>query len=103
MILTLRNLSSTRSLSGQIISKLDKIKYIAAYVSAPDSKITHYAEVEEIAPYGEDGKYQLIFTEPAKQLEHPVKLGELLLMTMTKNVTNSKINNSIIPRESRTT
>ena len=39
----------------------DKIKYIAAYRSQPESKVTHYAPVASIEPYGEEGKYKLIF------------------------------------------
>jgi hypothetical protein len=47
---------------------LPKIKYIAAYRSQPVSAITHYAPVSSIEPYGEEGKYKLIFTEPAKPI-----------------------------------
>jgi hypothetical protein len=45
---------------------LKKIKFIAAYQSAPVSAITHYAPVDRIEPYGESGKYKLVFSEPAK-------------------------------------
>lgn len=48
--------------------KLDKIKYIAAYQTNPVSAITHYAPVDRIEPYGEGGKYKLIFSEPAKEI-----------------------------------
>jgi hypothetical protein len=47
---------------------LDKIKYIAAYRSQPNSKVTHYAPVASIERYGEEGKYKLIFAEPAKPI-----------------------------------
>jgi hypothetical protein len=47
---------------------LQKIKYIAAYQTAPVSAITHYAPVERIEPYGEEGKYKLIFSEKAKSI-----------------------------------
>jgi len=49
---------------------LDKIKYIAVYQTAPTSAITHYAPVKQIEPYGEGGKYKVIFSEPAKQIRH---------------------------------
>ncbi len=47
---------------------LDKIKYIAAYQSQPVSAITHYAPVDRIEPYGESGKYKIIFSEAAKPI-----------------------------------
>lgn len=55
---------------------LEKIKYIAAYQSAPISAITHYAQVQRIEPYGDDGKYRLIFTEPAKLLPQPIPFAD---------------------------
>lgn len=45
--------------------KRQQIRYIAAYQSKPVSAITHYAPVATIEPYGEEGKYQLIFSGPA--------------------------------------
>src|SRR5216683_761488 len=54
---------------------LEKIKYIAAYRSQPESKVTHYAPVASIEPYGEEGKYKLIFTEPAKPIG-PIPFGD---------------------------
>ncbi len=45
---------------------LPKIKFVAAYRTQPESKVTHYAPVARIEPYGEQGKYKLIFAEPAK-------------------------------------
>lgn len=54
---------------------LDKIKYIAAYQTQPVSAITHYAPVERIEPYGEEGKYKLIFSEKAKPIG-PIPFGD---------------------------
>ena len=55
---------------------LEKIKYIAAYQTAPISAVTHIASVERIEPYGEEGKYKLIFSEPAKELENPIPVAD---------------------------
>lgn len=44
---------------------LKRIKYIAAYQSAPISAITHVAPVSHIEPYGDEGKYRLVFSAPA--------------------------------------
>ena len=54
---------------------LDKIKYIAAYQTQPVSAITHYAPVDRIEPYGESGKYKIIFSEKAPALG-PIPYGD---------------------------
>jgi len=54
---------------------LDKIKYIAAYQSQPVSAITHYAPVNRIEPYGESGKYKLVFSMKAKEMT-PIPFGD---------------------------
>jgi hypothetical protein len=47
---------------------LDKLKYIAAYQTQPVSAITHYAPIDRIEPYGEGGKYKLIFSTKAQPI-----------------------------------
>ena len=47
----------------------DKIKYIAAYQIAPISAVTHVAEVQEIKPYEDSGKYILFFKGEAKEIK----------------------------------
>jgi hypothetical protein len=54
---------------------LEKIKYIAGYQTAPISAITHYAPVERIEPYGDNNKYKVIFSQPAKALDKPIPYG----------------------------
>jgi len=61
--------------------KLNKIKYIAAYQTQPISAVTHYAPVDRIEPYGESGKYRVIFSEPAKEIG-PIPYGDLPLGAM---------------------
>ena len=60
---------------------LDKIKYIAAYQTNPVSAITHYAPVSQIEPYGESGKYKLVFSEKAKPIG-PITFGDAPTGTM---------------------
>ena len=55
---------------------LPKIRYIAAYQTAPVSAITHHARVERIEPYGDEGKYRLVFAEPAKSLPRPIPFAD---------------------------
>jgi hypothetical protein len=60
---------------------LPKIKYIAAYQSQPISAVTHVAPVASIEPYGDSGKYKLIFSEPAKTIG-PIPFGSAPSGTM---------------------
>jgi hypothetical protein len=60
---------------------LDKIKYIAAYQSQPVSAITHYAPVNRIEPYGEDGKYKVVFSMKARAIT-PIPFGDAPQGTM---------------------
>jgi hypothetical protein len=55
---------------------LPKIRYIAAYQSSPVSAVTHYAPVKLIEPYGDEGKYRLVFVEPAKAIPTPIPLSD---------------------------
>lgn len=51
-----------------------RIKYIAAYRVAPVSAVTHMAEVEDIKPYLDTGKYVVVFKDGAKEIRHvPVR------------------------------
>ena len=49
-------------ISGGMIGN---IRYIAGYQTAPVGAITHFAEVSRIEPYGDDGKFKVIFTGAA--------------------------------------
>jgi hypothetical protein len=54
---------------------LGKIKFIAGYQVAPIQAITHYAPVDHIEPYGDGGKYKLVFSEKAKPIG-PIPLAD---------------------------
>lgn len=54
---------------------LSRIKYIAAYQTAPISAITHLAPVERIERIEGSGKYRLLFAEPAKEIG-PIPFGD---------------------------
>ena len=55
--------------------KLNEIKYIAAYQTAPVSAITHYAEVDTIEAWGDGRKYKLYFKGEATAIP-PILFGD---------------------------
>ena len=57
--------------------RIDYIKYIAAYITSPIKKITHYAEVDKIepSPYNEKKKIIYFKNSPIK-LKNPITLGQ---------------------------
>ena len=46
----------------------DRIKYIAAYQVAPISGVTHIAEVQDIKPYEDSGKYIVYFKDSPEEI-----------------------------------
>jgi hypothetical protein len=50
-------------------SAIPRIRFIAGYQVAPESAITHIAEVSKIEPWKDTQKYALYFKEPAKKIE----------------------------------
>jgi hypothetical protein len=60
---------------------LGKIKFIAAYQTAPVSAITHYAPVDRIEAYGDSGKYRVVFSGKAKAIG-PISLADAPQGTM---------------------
>jgi hypothetical protein len=52
-----------------------QIRYIAAYQIRPISAITHIAPVKSIEPYGDEGKYIVYFSEPAREIG-PIPMGK---------------------------
>lgn len=58
------------------------LKWIAAYQSAPVSAITHIAEIERLEPYGDGGKFKLVFKDAAKKLKRPIPFADALSGSM---------------------
>ncbi len=56
-------------------SMAKQLKYIAAYLTAPKSAITHYAPIRSIEPWQNTGKMVINFAEPAKEIA-PLKLNK---------------------------
>jgi hypothetical protein len=56
-----------------------QLKYIAAYVTAPVSAITHYAPIRSIEPWQNTGKVVINFAEPAREITplRPTKNGRV--------------------------
>ncbi len=57
---------------------LPRIKYIAAYRTRPESKITHFAEVASIEPWEDTDKFVVNFSGAAIPLENPIRGGKRL-------------------------
>jgi hypothetical protein len=58
-----------------------KLRFIAAYQTSPVSAITHYASIKLIEPFGNEGKYKIIFSEKATEIER-IPLGNAPKGTM---------------------
>ena len=57
--------------------RIPHIKYIALYVGAPVSKITHYAPVSTFVFDEENQKYVVKLASPPVELENPIPLGSI--------------------------
>jgi hypothetical protein len=55
---------------------LPRIKWIAGYQTLPVAAVTHLAEVERIEPYGDTGKFRLVFKAPAQPLPKPIAFAD---------------------------
>ncbi len=53
-----------------------RLRWIAAYQSAPVSAITHVAEIDRIEPYGDGGKFAVVFKRAAQKLARPIPFGD---------------------------
>jgi hypothetical protein len=51
------------------------LKWIAAYQVSPIMAVTHIAEIDRIEPFGDEGKFKLVFKGPAQKLDKPIPYG----------------------------
>jgi hypothetical protein len=52
------------------------LRWIAAYKVAPVAAITHVAEIDHIEPYGDAGKFKVVFKGPPNALETFIPYGD---------------------------
>src|SRR5215831_4407680 len=70
----------------------DRLKYIAAYRVTPISAVTHVAEIQEIKPYRDTGKYLVVFKGPAREIG-PIPAGAMRGMQSPIYVQSERLNN----------
>jgi hypothetical protein len=54
----------------------EHLKWIAAYQVAPVSAVTHIAPIERLEPFGDEGKFKVVFAGPAQPLPKPIPFGD---------------------------
>lgn len=52
------------------------LRWIAIYQVLPIAAITHIAEIDHFEPYGDSGKWKVVFKGPAAELEKPIPYGD---------------------------
>lgn len=54
---------------------MKNLRWIAAYQVTPIAAVTHIAEIERFEPYGDEGKYKVVFKGKAVPLAKPIPFG----------------------------
>lgn len=54
----------------------NNLRWIAAYQVSPIAAVTHIAEIDRIEPFGDEGKFKILFKGPAMKLEQPIPYGK---------------------------
>jgi hypothetical protein len=52
------------------------LKWVAVYQVLPVAAITHIAEIDRLEPYGDAGKFKIVFKGPPVVLKRPVPYGD---------------------------
>lgn len=50
----------------------DHLKWIAAYQVTPICAVTYIAPIDHLEPYGDEGKFKVVFSSPAQALAKPI-------------------------------
>jgi hypothetical protein len=58
------------------------LKWIAAYQVLPVGAVTHIAEIDRFEPYGDEGKYKVVFKGAAVPLPKPIPYGNAVTGAM---------------------
>ena len=58
------------------------LKWIAAYQVLPIGAVTHIAEIDRFEPYGDEGKYKVVFKGAAVALATPIPYGNAVTGAM---------------------
>lgn len=53
----------------------NNLRWIAAYQVSPIAAVTHIAEIDRIEPFGDEGKFKILFKGPAEELENAIPYG----------------------------
>jgi hypothetical protein len=53
----------------------NNLKWIAAYQVSPVMAVTHIAEIDHLEPFGDEGKFKVVFKAPAQALSKPIPYG----------------------------
>ena len=54
----------------------DHLKWIAAYQVMPICAVTHVAPIDHLEPFGDEGKFKVVFASPAQPLTKPIPFGK---------------------------
>jgi hypothetical protein len=58
------------------------LKWIAVYRVLPIAAVTHLAEIDHIEPYGDSGKYKVVFKGSAVPLKKTIPFGDAITGSM---------------------
>lgn len=60
----------------------ENLKWIAAYQVTPICAVTHLAPIDHLEPFGDEGKFKVLFASPAKPLAKPIPFANAQIGAM---------------------